>query len=288
VPDVYAVWLPRDVIEAGGAESGSYLQGQLSQDVLALAAGTSTWSWVLAPTGKVDALVRVVRLDDTRWLMDTDRGWGSALLGRLNRFKLRTKVELSESELSVVGIRGGPAPAAVRAALAPVAEVPAWPGLEGDDLFVPPAGATDPGTLVPVVDPAAYEEARIRAGMPRMGAELTDRTIPGETGLIELTVSFTKGCYTGQELVARIDSRGGNVPRHLRSLAMDAEVPAGTELFTDAGQPAPAGLVTSAAPVAGGGWVGLGYVKRGLEPPLTLLAANGQEVRVEPITLSRR
>ena len=67
-------------------------------------------------------------------------------------------------------------------------------------------------------DPAEYEAVRIAAGIPRMGAELTDKTIPGETGLIELTVSFTKGCYTGQELVARIDSRGGNVPRHLRRL----------------------------------------------------------------------
>jgi folate-binding protein YgfZ len=282
VPELYAVWLPRDVIEAVGPESDSYLQGQLSQDILPLATGASAWSWVLAPTGKVDALVRVVRLEDTRWLLDTDRGWGSALLSRLNRFKLRTKVELSEPALSVLGIRGGPVPTAVREALAPVAEVPAWPGLEGEDLFVGPSGPVGLGTLLPLVNPSAYEEVRIRAGIPLMGAELTDKTIPGETGLVDLTVSFTKGCYTGQELVARIDSRGGNVPRHLRPLFMGAEVPPGSELFTDAGQSTPAGRVTSAAPAAEGGWIGLGYVKRGLEPPVTLVAANGREVRVEP------
>ncbi len=66
----------------------------------------------------------------------------------------------------------------------------------------------------------AYEAARIEAGFPRHGAELDERTIPAEAGLVEASVSFTKGCYTGQELVARIDSRGSNVPRHLRGLVL--------------------------------------------------------------------
>ncbi len=73
-----------------------------------------------------------------------------------------------------------------------------------------------------------------------MGAELTDKTIPGETGLIELTVSFTKGCYTGQELVARIDSRGGNVPRRLRRLGLaDRSSPAPPCWTQPGGPPAP-------------------------------------------------
>jgi folate-binding protein YgfZ len=282
MPDPYAVWLPRDVIEAVGPESGPYLQGQLSQDVLALLPGTGAWSWVLAPTGKVDALVRVVRLDETRWLIDTDSGWGQPLLGRLARFKLRTKVDLSDAALSVLGVRGGALPASVRHALGPVAEVPAWPGLDGSDLYVGRAGKdADLSDLVTVIDPAAYEEVRIRAGIPVMGAELTDKTIPGETGLIDLTVSFTKGCYTGQELVARIDSRGGNVPRHLRLLTMPAEVPVGSELYADAGRSEQAGRVTSSASARDGGWVGLGYIKRGLEPPLRLVASNGEEVLVQ-------
>jgi folate-binding protein YgfZ len=283
VPDLYAVWLPRDVIAADGPDSGLYLQGQLSQDVLSLTSGKSAWSWVLAPAGKVDALVRVVRLDETRWLMDTDRGWGKPLLDRLNRFKLRTKVELSQTSISVLGVRGGAATAEVREALHPVAEVPAWPGLEGADLFAATAGAAvDLDAHLVMIDPADYEEARIRSGIPAMGAELTDKTIPAETGLVGLTVSFTKGCYTGQELVARIDSRGGNVARHLRALFMAGEVGAGSELFTDGARTAAAGWVTSATPAEDGGWVGLGYVKRGLEPPLRLVASNGQEVRVEP------
>ena len=98
--------------------------------------------------------------------------------------------------------------------------MPAWPGLAGVDL-IGPAPAVPDGWPVMAGRPSTRPSAS-RAGIPRMGAELTDKTIPGETGLIEQTVSFTKGCYTGQELVARIDSRGGHVPRRLRRL-----VPAG-------------------------------------------------------------
>ena len=106
MPERYAVWLDRDVIEVTGPESGSFLQGQLSQDVERLAVGTSGWSWVLAPTGKVDALVRVTRVADDRWLLDTDGGWGEALLTRLNRFKLRTKADLASLPWQVLGRRG--------------------------------------------------------------------------------------------------------------------------------------------------------------------------------------
>src|ERR1700748_997221 len=103
-----------------------------------------------------------------------------------------------------------------------------------------------------------------------MGAELTDKTIPGETGLIELTVSFTKGCYTGQELVARIDSRGGNVPRRLRRLLPAEGIEAGVARVDGSG--ATAGTVTSVAHSAGTGWVALGYIRRGVEVPTTLRA----------------
>ena len=102
-----------------------------------------------------------------------------------------------------------------------------------------------PLTWPGVVDPTD-ERQRIRAGMPRMGAELTDETIPGEGGqqLIDLSVSFTKGCYTGQELVARIDSRGGNVPRPVRVLQASGDVNVGDEVT--AGDDL-VGVVTSAA-----------------------------------------
>jgi folate-binding protein YgfZ len=120
---------------------------------------------------------------------------------------------------------------------------------------------------VPVIGLDAYEVRRIEAGLPRMGAELTERTIPAEAGIVEASVSFTKGCYTGQELVARIDSRGGHVPRRLRGLVM----PAGSAL-PEAGAEIEVGgrargSVTSAARHPDGHVVALAYVARDVDPP---------------------
>jgi folate-binding protein YgfZ len=128
------------------------------------------------------------------------------------------------------------------------------------------------------------EADRIRAGIPTMGAELDERTIPAETGLVPMTVDFTKGCYTGQELVARIDSRGGNVPRRLRGLRFTRRLEAGTELAGPDGRPA--GVVTSAVadPAHPSEWLGLGYVRRGVDPSETLTAG---EAPVRQVELSR-
>ena len=95
-----------------------------------------------------------------------------------------------------------------------------WPGVEGVDLLA--RGRRRPAPTVRSVDADALEALRIECGVPAMGAELTADTIPAEAGqwLIDASVSFTKGCYTGQELVARIDSRGGNVPRPVRGLRL--------------------------------------------------------------------
>ena len=264
----YAARLDRDVVEAAGEESAAFLQGQLSQDVLGMADGTSAWSWVLSPQGKIDALVRVTRLSSQRWVLDTDRGWGEALVARLNRFKLRTKITIEARDWDVVAVRGS----AEIATAAPVVRAdPAWPGVEGVDLIgegLPlPAGMREAGA-------AEIEAERIRLGMPRMGKELDERTIPGETGLVARTASFTKGCYTGQELVARVDARGGNVPRRLARLVPVAQVAEGTALVSGASG-APAATVTSVAEQPGGGWVALGYLKRGVDPEGSLSSEGG-------------
>ncbi len=276
----YAVWLDRQVVTATGPEAGTFLQGQLSQDVLAVGPGSSTWSWVLAPNGKVDVLVRVTRRSDDDWLLDTDGGWGEALRTRLNRFKLRTKVDLELQSWQALGLRGAevvPPPEAITARFE-------WPTLGGVDLF---GAHLEVPEGWPVLSPEDYEAERIVAGVPRMGAELDDKTIPAETGLVgERTVSFSKGCYTGQELVARIDSRGGHVARHLRALRLPGPVAPGTELFAaDAAAEGKAvGSVTSVASSARRGWVGLGYVRRVVEVPAALRAgADGPLVEVRDL-----
>jgi folate-binding protein YgfZ len=124
------------------------------------------------------------------------------------------------------------------------------------------------------VDDGVAEEDRIAAGVPRMGAELVPgQTIPAEAGqqIIDRSVSFTKGCYTGQELVARIDSRGGNVPRHLRALVIAGPEGSGPEPGAEIAVGGSAvGRVTSVAWSPGReATIALGYVARSVEPPAT-------------------
>lgn len=265
--------LARDAVVVAGPEAQVYMQGQLSQDVSGLAVGASVWSWVLQPTGKVVALVRVTRTGPDTLVADTDRGWGEELLKRLTFFKLRTKVDLTLVPAAVVAHRGPGAPAAA-AGQAGGTVVPAlWAAGEAaaDILVVDPEPA-------PADAGAAWEAERVAAGVPAMGAELTEKTIPNETGLVPLTVSFTKGCYTGQELVVRIDSRGGNVARHLRGLRSASPLSPGDELSV-AGKAV--GTVTSAAVSASEGPVALAYVARSVAVGDEVAVAGGTAVVVD-------
>lgn len=260
MPDVpLAVVVERDVVTVEGPDAAAYLQGQLSQDVERLAVGGSAWTFVLQPQGKVDAWFRLTRVGDEAFRADVDAGHGEALLARLQRFLLRTKADLTLTTEPMVAVRGM---ATVNGAAVPALD-PAWPGIDGVDLLGTdqlPEGVAR-GTV------EALERLRIRAGVPAMGAELTERTIPAEAGVVERSVSFTKGCFTGQELVARIDSRGGNVPRHLRLVEADGPdaLPVGAEVLVD-GQVV--GEITSSVPAADGGpALALAYVGRAVEPP---------------------
>ncbi|HET9691154.1 MAG TPA: hypothetical protein VFP61_08370 [Acidimicrobiales bacterium] len=277
----------RDVVRVAGPDATTFLQGQCSQDLAAVDVGASAWSWVLQPTGKVDALVRATRLDADTWLLDTDTGWAEPLVARLVRFRLRTRVDVEQLDRPVVGLRGGGL-ADVRARAAAegaVAAAATWGGLAGVDLIGGGApSAASPTTGAAVADAGDWEAVRVEIGFPRMGAELTERTIPGETGLVERTVSFTKGCYTGQELVARIDSRGGNVPRRLVGLRLDGPMAAGSELRSaDGGAGA---TLTSVARSPRLGVVALGYTRRGVEVG-AVLHADGVAGEVVELPMAR-
>ncbi len=277
--------VPRDFVRVAGADAVSFLQGQLSQDVAAVGVGGSAFSLLLQPQGKVDAFVRLTRVAADEIVLDTDAGWGEAVLTRLQRFKLRVRCEVEGLDWRCLAVRGE------QSAAAPPTPSGTWrvlaetPGVAGFDLVgpspAPPEGATR-------VAADAYEALRIEAGVPRMGAELDASTIPAAAGVVERSVSFTKGCYTGQELVARIDSRGGNVPRRLRGIVVAANVlpPPGAAVVAEGRE---VGSLTSVgeslerrAPVA------LAYVQRGVEPPVeVVLRWEGAEVpaRVEALPL---
>jgi len=255
--------LTRDVVRVAGPDAGSFLQGQLSQDVNAIDAGSSAWSLLLAPQGKVVTLLRVTREADDSFLIDTEGGWGDAMVERLKRFKLRVKCDLEPLAWRCVAVRG-PSSHEIASGGPGLALDADWPGLAGVDL-VGESPVAPPGAVTCPID--AYEAVRIECGIPSMGHELDDRTIPAEAGVVEATVSFTKGCYTGQELVARIDSRGGNVPRRLRGLVFgdDAVPPVGAAVR--AADKVVGTLTSVARSLDLGAPVALAYVGRAVSPP---------------------
>ncbi len=265
-----------DVVGVGGPEAAAFLQGQLSQDIEPLDVGASAPSLLLEPDGKLSALVRVTRTAADAYTLDTDAGSGASVLARLRRFRLRTKVDIEPLDWPCVALRGeGVAHTAPTAAPPPHALEVEWNGTRGMDLLGPGAQAAVPEGAVWCEAPA-WEALRIEAGIPKMGAELDGRTIAAEAGLVERTVSFTKGCYTGQELVARLDARGTRVARRLCGLRAGEIAPTAPHLLAGAalwvpGGDKPVGRCTSAAWCPGVGSVaGLAYLHRSVEVPADL------------------
>lgn len=207
---------------AVGSDAISYLQSILSQDIERLAPGQAARSFLLAPRGKLDALLWVLR-DEDRVGIVTDATLHAAVIESLSRWRLRVDVEFQGDERPVLDVWG------------PSDRVPGAPGGWRDDRGVLAAELREGPVrrrLVAGLEPRALEKLgavpiggrvvdafRIEAGEPRMGIDVDHKTIPQETGLVPEAVSFTKGCFLGQELVARIDSRG-RVNRHLRGLRM--------------------------------------------------------------------
>lgn len=221
-----AFWIriDRDVISVSGPDAKSFLQSQLSQDISAMSIGDALASFVLQPTGKVEALVRVICESSESFTLDVDLGWGDAVMVRLQRFKIRVKVDLNIEARSFIAYRNCAGEEIERA-------IPAWRA-DGSaiDVIEPtaiPIGGIRQGSQ------AEFEDARVRAGWPRMGQDLTTDMIPGETGIIERAVSFTKGCYPGQELVERMDSRGSTAPRMLRVIHATRDVSVGDDVILD-------------------------------------------------------
>ncbi|MGI9601640.1 MAG: YgfZ/GcvT domain-containing protein [Acidimicrobiales bacterium] len=261
-------WAPleRDIVLITGDDARDYLQGQISQDLGAIAPGASAWSFVLAPQGKVDAWFRLHARTDGTFIADLDAGFGETFVERIERFRLRVDVHLERLEWQYASLRG-PSVSEPDVPDGGVVAAVDWPGFSGFDVMGPAVVAP---ADVDVVGPEVFEYTRVAAGWPVMGRELTEKTIPAEAGIGESSVSFTKGCYTGQELVARIDSRGNNTPRRLCRLQAEStlDLAVGAEVSFEG---AAVGTVTSAAPTLGDQpSVALAYLHRKVEVPATV------------------
>ena len=271
--DAFAVRLERDIVRVSGPDAATYLQGQLSQDVQSLPNDACAYTFVLQPQGKVDAWFRITRLAEDSFVCDVDAGYGSVIVTRLLRFKLRVKVDIELLPWQFVAVRGVASSDIDGAALGASISAPVtWGGTQGVDLLGPavalPAG-------VGAGDADAYETWRVAVGMPAMGPELDESTSPAEAGVVDISVSFTKGCYTGQELVARVDSRGNRTPRKLRRVVLPPGLQAAPGATLSAEDGHEVGVLTSV-----GGPFALAYLRREVEPPATVTLA-GHSVNIE-------
>ena len=242
-----------EVVWFRGADAVKFLNDLISQEIGKLPPGSVARSLLLGPQGKLQFILGVLRGDDEVCLV-TEDGRGDELVTTLTRYRIRVDVEISKEARDiylVFGERTGE-PGTWRADGDAVVADLSWDNLPRTLQI----GGTAPD--LPHLSADDYTLARIEAGMPLMGVDVDENTIPQETGLVADSISFDKGCFLGQELVARLDSRGGRVNRHLRILQLDSPVAAGTILIAGEKE---VGSVTSAS-----GLLGLALVWREVEP----------------------
>ena len=206
---------PRAFVRVAGRDAADYLQRMVSNDVEALRAGDACDALLLTPKARVIAPLRVLRRADDDFLVSTEPELGEAVHRELTRMRFAAKAEIEREEHEAWLVFG-----------------------EGEVLDREPAGEE--------ASEEEFERWRIESGIPRWGAEIDNQILPAEAGLDETHISFTKGCFPGQEPIARQRYRG-KVNRRLRVLEVEAEnVPGrGTELLYDDKK---VGRITSAVP----------------------------------------
>lgn len=205
----------RDVVTITGPDRLTWLHALTSQYFEGLRPGTSTTALLLSPTGHIEHAMYGVDDGETFWL-HTEPGAAAALVGWLQKMVFMSRVEITDvtADYAIVW-RPGAAPAE-----GPLTRSGA-DSLGGHEVFLPRA------ELASVEGPAAgvwaYEALRIEAGAPRLGLDSDERAIPNELGWLGVGVHLDKGCYRGQETVARVHNLG-RPPRRLVRLLLDGSV----------------------------------------------------------------
>ena len=257
-----------------GAEAKTFLNGQVSNEIEALEPGTGCYAALLTPKGKMLADLRVLDTGDELLLL-CERSALQALFDALRRFNIGFDAELHKRTLQL-GLLSLIGPSAPLGGLSPESRehdnVRSDLGLlvrtdvgvdvicDSEDTERVKAALIEGGAVE--IDEATAEVLRVEQGRPRYGVDLDDSVIPQEAGLNERAVSFTKGCYVGQETVARLHWRG-KPNRHLRGLRLREQVQPGTELRLGERE---VGRITSVAASPRFGTVGLALVRREAQP----------------------
>ena len=243
---------PRSYVRVKGPDACEYLQRMVSNDVEALAVGDSCPALLLTAKARVIAPLVVWRRSDEDYLLLSEPELGDAVGSLLTRMRLRASCEIEPETHESLLVFGA---------------------IDGLPSELPGAVEVLDAGLEPTLTDDELELRRVEAGVPRWGREIDDRILPAEAGLEPTHVSFSKGCYPGQEPVARLHFRG-HPNRGLRVLELD-DVPEYDAALLHDGKVV--GRVTTAARRKDGSVVALAYVRTEVpdDAPLALAARTG-------------
>jgi len=269
----------RGVLLVRGPDGAEYLQGQLTNDVEALAVGEGQYAALLDRKGHMQADMRVLRPAAEEILLDTEPGALAAARRHLETYSIGREVEVVDvgAERAILSLLGPRSVEIAGTAVLPehACETTAVAGVEclavgtrfGVDLIV--AAAASERLRAALVGAGAVEVAaeaaeilRIESGTPRFGAEMGTETMPAEAGIVADAVSFTKGCYIGQETVARLHYKG-RPNRHLRGLRLSGPAAPGDAVRLGEKE---VGRVGGSAVSPAFGPIGLAILRREAEP----------------------
>jgi folate-binding protein YgfZ len=247
-----------ELVVVEGPDARRFLNDLLSQELETIRPDVAVRSFLLAPQGKLRALLWVFGSAE-RIGMIADAGVGEQVADDLAHYKIRVKATINRP-VPVTTVVGGLPERAVAAPLGDVVR-----------------GFVEGDVDAPAMTMEEWTALRIDAGEPVMGVDVDEKTIPQESGLVGQAVSFSKGCYLGQELVARIDSRG-HVNRGLRRLHLESRVEAPAEVEADGSV---VGTMTSISPALdGAGYAALAMLKASVQPGASVTLA-GIPARVD-------
>ena len=267
-----------------GSEAAEYLQGQLTNDIEVLEPGAGCYAALLDRKGHMQADMRVLVVSGEKIWVDTEPEGMAAAKRHLEMYKIGRDADVVDAgaERAIVSLIGprsaelagsSPLPEYCHEEIAVEGiECPAVGTALGIDLI---PRAEDRERLIaalaaagaPAVDPAAAEIARIESGTPRFGSEMDTATMPAEAGIVASAVNFEKGCYIGQETVARLHYKG-KPNRHLRGLQLGAPTSPGATLRLGEKE---VGKLGSSCVSPARGAIGLAIVRREAEPGAELL-----------------
>lgn len=241
----------RTFVAVEGPDAETFLQNLLTQDLAGIADGESRRALLLTPKAKVLADLRVTRLGSERLLLDVEPIAADQLVQQLTRYRLGSKATIEPTgHWSLMSLIGPASPMIQPPGTrieTTLGDIPRTDVIVAADELAQALATAEQAGAVPV-DADAVEALRVEAGEVRLGHDVDERWMPAEVGLVDAAVSFTKGCFIGQEPVTRLHRRG-HANRGPRRLALAEPVAPGTELVLDGKE---AGVTTS---VAGAPWL---------------------------------